>query len=213
MESRTKTRLTLTAVALAVLAILVRVARYGTTVPVTTVLRTRPVSLPHATTEFRTAMKLISTVVARALRSAVKVKVVLLTPTASQILVAFLTLAVRLRGYNLTGTNPTLEPTCADGISNQNETDTDCGGTCGATCQDGQSCSINGDCVNDYCTSGFVCATPTCADNVKNGNETDVDCGGVCGATCTEGQSCDGDVDCVGGSCNSNYFTCGKLQW
>ncbi len=66
----------LTAVALAVLVLLVRVVLFGMTVTATTVLQITLVSHLLATMEFRTVMKPTSTVVARAQRSVVKVKVV-----------------------------------------------------------------------------------------------------------------------------------------
>ncbi len=36
---------------------------------------------------------------------------------------------------------------CSDGIMQSDETDVDCGGVCGATCEVGQQCSKNGDCA------------------------------------------------------------------
>merc|ERR1739847_170988 len=58
--------------------------------------------------------------------------------------------------------NPSNE-TCEDGIQNQDETNTDCGGVCPA-CE-------------------------TCEDGIQNQDETDTDCGGVCTAceTCEDG--------------------------
>ncbi len=73
-ESRIKMRPMLTAVARAALVILVRVVLFGMTVTVTTVPQITLAPLPLAMTEFRTAMKLILTVVARAQQSVVKVK-------------------------------------------------------------------------------------------------------------------------------------------
>ncbi len=52
------------------------------------------------------------------------------------------------------------EPTCEDGIQNQNETGIDCGGPC--------------------------TACPSCADGIQNQDETGIDCGGSC-APCPEG--------------------------
>ena len=48
---------------------------------------------------------------------------------------------------------------CTDGVKNQDETDTDCGGVCGATCADGDTCVVDGDCSNDDCNGG-TCALP-----------------------------------------------------
>ncbi len=104
--------------------------------------------------------------------------------------------------------------TCADGIQNQDETGTDCGGVCGAcqvvtaTCTDGvQNQNEQGiDC-------GGVCAAcesaqPSCSDGFQNQNETGVDCGGVCPACEVSGTCSDGvrnqdetAVDC-GGVCS-----------
>ena len=50
-------------------------------------------------------------------------------------------------------------PTCEDGVMNQGETDVDCGGECGDTCGDNQSCLVDSDCVNNYCTSSDLCGT------------------------------------------------------
>lgn len=49
------------------------------------------------------------------------------------------------------------EPSCNDGIQNQNETSIDCGGVCPSAC-------------------------PTCTDGIRNQGEASVDCGGPCPA-------------------------------
>jgi len=46
---------------------------------------------------------------------------------------------------------------CDDGMQNQDETDVDCGGTCGASCEGGEDCSDNGDCVSDACGDDGTC--------------------------------------------------------
>lgn len=46
-----------------------------------------------------------------------------------------------------------LAPSCFDGIKNNDETGIDCGGECGAC--DGESCSLNGACADDNCSSGI----------------------------------------------------------
>jgi hypothetical protein len=51
----------------------------------------------------------------------------------------------------------TVTATCTDTVKNGSETDVDCGGSCGATCANGKSCLVNGDCVSGNCSSG-VCA-------------------------------------------------------
>lgn len=84
--------------------------------------------------------------------------------------------------------NPT-DPSCTDGIKNQDETDVDCGGVCPAC--------------------------PTCTDGVQNGDETGVDCGGARCSTCPTttttttttpscallGNSCVLNSDCCGNKC------------
>jgi hypothetical protein len=100
-------------------------------------------------------------------------------------------------------------PTCGDGVQNGDETDTDCGGSCGATCTDGEACDDAADCVSGVCDpAALTCTPPSCGDGVQNGDETDTDCGGSCGATCEPGESCtDGDdcmsAGCDGGTCNA----------
>jgi len=98
---------------------------------------------------------------------------------------------------------------CDDGVKNGDETDIDCGGSCGATCLTNKACSSAADCLNKVC-SGMPkkCAAPTCMDGFKNGDETDVDCGGACGATCGPAQSCSKNGDCKGGTCTGS--TCAE---
>jgi hypothetical protein len=94
-------------------------------------------------------------------------------------------------------------PECGDGVKNGDETDTDCGGPCGATCGTGKSCDTEADCLNGVCNAMTMkCAAPTCTDDVKNGDETDTDCGGLCGSSCGPGDSCEVDEDCVGDTCS-----------
>lgn len=97
-------------------------------------------------------------------------------------------------------------PACADGVKNGDETDTDCGGVCGATCATGKKCTGNADCLSHLCNAmTLTCSAPACDDEVKNGDETDVDCGGACGPTCLVGQACSEDADCVGDSCSGSF--------
>ncbi|MBL7933712.1 MAG: hypothetical protein JNL60_17545 [Bacteroidia bacterium] len=68
---------------------------------------------------------------------------------------------------------------CSDGLKNQNEILTDCGGPCSPceTCSDG---ILN---QNETATDcGGVCSKcVNCNDGIQNGGETGVDCGGPCG--------------------------------
>src|SRR5262249_42683140 len=59
--------------------------------------------------------------------------------------------------------------TCFDRVRNGDETDVDCGGTCGA-CSAGATCAVAGDCQTPTCDG--TCAAPTCSDGVRDGFET-----------------------------------------
>ncbi|MGH1339983.1 MAG: hypothetical protein ACRBN8_00415 [Nannocystales bacterium] len=60
---------------------------------------------------------------------------------------------------------------CDDGMQNQDETDVDCGGSCGATCEGGEVCSDGGDCVSDACGDDGTCEDGTlwCSDTDGDG--------------------------------------------
>ena len=96
-------------------------------------------------------------------------------------------------------------PQCDDGVHNGDESDVDCGGSCGATCADSQDCTVNGDCVSNVCVAN-TCepSAPRCDDGVHNGDESDVDCGGSCGATCADSQDCTVNGDCISDVCVTN---------
>lgn len=91
---------------------------------------------------------------------------------------------------------------CSDGVRNQDETDVDCGGVCGATCEPGESCGADGDCTTDDC-DGTCQPLATCEDGALNGMETDLDCGGPMCMGCAEGQMCTEDGDCAEGGCSA----------
>jgi hypothetical protein len=98
---------------------------------------------------------------------------------------------------------------CGDGVQNGDETDKDCGGSCGATCNVNQKCLQNADCVlptSGKCTSG-KCAAATCSDGVKNGDETDTDCGGSCANKCPVTKHCGASADCLSSACVSGTCT------
>jgi len=105
---------------------------------------------------------------------------------------------------------------CADGLKDSDETDVDCGGSCGATCKDTgpqQVCKVAGDCISGVCNGNPLrCQPPTCTDGVKNGNETAPDCGGAqcvgLGKTCAAGLGCAAASDCSSAApCNGNSYT------
>lgn len=66
---------------------------------------------------------------------------------------------------------------CEDNIKNQDESDVDCGGICGATCMDRQTCRTDNDCINNRCENN-ICVS--CYDRIRNQGETGIDCGGPC---------------------------------
>ena len=89
--------------------------------------------------------------------------------------------------------------TCNDTVKNGDESDKDCGGTCGP-CATGQACGQPGDCTEDVCVAN-KCAAASCNDGVKNGKETDKDCGGVDCGKCPKDAVCVSNGDCVSGHC------------
>ncbi|RLJ03762.1 MAG: hypothetical protein DRP08_03045, partial [Candidatus Aenigmatarchaeota archaeon] len=102
--------------------------------------------------------------------------------------------------------NVSVPPSCTNGIKDQDESDVDCGGICGANCADGKQCNSNDDCASGHCEAG-ICVS--CNDGIKNNNETDVDCGGPYCSACADGKNCSVDSDCVSGSCeNGKCVSC-----
>jgi len=97
---------------------------------------------------------------------------------------------------NLLDLRDVTAPTCSDGQRDGDETDVDCGGSCGV-CGDGRVCTAAADCASGACTAS-LCRPAACNDEVQNGDETDVDCGGTACAGCPVGRVCGSDVDCAG---------------
>lgn len=58
--------------------------------------------------------------------------------------------------------------TCVDNKKNQDETDVDCGGSCGS-CVAGKKCSANSDCASNICTAGTCTNTPPAAEQTLSG--------------------------------------------
>ena len=95
-------------------------------------------------------------------------------------------------------TRPLPAPSCFDRVRNGDETDVDCGGSCGA-CAGGAACNEASDCTTRACDAG-VCRAPSCSDAIRDGFEIDVDCGDGC-APCVDGAHCSDDVDCQSNHC------------
>ncbi len=72
---------------------------------------------------------------------------------------------------------------CGDGVTNEDETDIDCGGFRCSRCEIGAACESGEDCATNVCGDGDVCVEASCFDGVVNQDEIFADCGGVCG-TC-----------------------------
>ena len=92
-------------------------------------------------------------------------------------------------------------PNCSDNQQNGNETDVDCGGSCGSTCARGEVCVTDFDCSSRSCGLSRLCQEPNCSDGIQNGDEPDVDCGHTCGIACVLGQYCYDNQDCESGIC------------
>lgn len=52
-------------------------------------------------------------------------------------------------------------PACDDNVRNGSETDVDCGGSCGATCDNAQQCSVTADCATATCQGGYCIGAVT----------------------------------------------------
>jgi len=99
----------------------------------------------------------------------------------------------------------TTEPSCDDGVRNQDESGVDCGGdTCETRCPSGAMCNVSADCDSGACIAG-TCQGASCSDGVRNGMETDRDCGGPDCGGCGLGQACTSMDDCAMGQCEGGY--------
>jgi Dickkopf N-terminal cysteine-rich region len=84
---------------------------------------------------------------------------------------------------------------CTSAAQDGDETDVDCGGSCGP-CPDNGGCALTTDCQSGICDSGS-CTPPSCTDGVANGDETSVDCGGATCPGCAPGTGCVYNSDCA----------------
>lgn len=71
---------------------------------------------------------------------------------------------------------------CDDGELSGDETDIDCGGSCG-DCDIAKLCNVNGDCGSNYC------------------DLTGADTGCLVDADCSDGLFCNGEETCSNGTC------------
>ncbi|MFM2151870.1 MAG: hypothetical protein RL199_305, partial [Pseudomonadota bacterium] len=90
-----------------------------------------------------------------------------------------------------------VEQHCTDRVKDNDETDVDCGGSCGA-CAASKMCDSNDDCTSGVCGGSGKCAASSCTDGVLNAPtdkttrlpvpEVGTDCGGPC-AKCGAGAT------------------------
>ena len=102
-----------------------------------------------------------------------------------------------------------LNPLCNDHIHNGEETDIDCGGSCGP-CDVGASCRSASDCADSICVGG-TCKPLPCANGVQDEQETDVDCGGGTCHPCAGARHCEIGSDCFSGTCVAVSNTCSSI--
>jgi hypothetical protein len=102
---------------------------------------------------------------------------------------------------------------CEDGRKDGDETDSDCGGTCGEKCSLGKGCGKGGDCKSGFCNpTTQVCVASHCLDEVVDGDETGMDCGGSCQKKCPLGIGCLVGADCASTFCNAQTLLCVATQ-
>ena len=97
---------------------------------------------------------------------------------------------------------------CSNGIVDGDESDVDCGFTCGI-CADGRACSTDGQCRhNSYCFFGGSISSGMCASTYNSRQDADESCidGGGQAAllfnkVCPVGDTCNADYDCITGNC------------
>jgi hypothetical protein len=98
---------------------------------------------------------------------------------------------------------PTPTPaTCTDAQKNGNETDVDCGGSCGP-CAPEKACRSSADCSDKVCDAN-KCVAASTKDGIKNGTETDIDCGGDSGRKCPAPKACKAAEDCLSALCTDS---------
>jgi len=96
-----------------------------------------------------------------------------------------------------TPVDPNAPEHCSDGMTDGDELDVDCGGSC-IPCAPGAVCEAAEDCTSLSCLDG-VCQRPSCADEVRNGTESGVDCGGPSCDPCPVLPDCETTSDCEDG--------------
>jgi hypothetical protein len=102
-----------------------------------------------------------------------------------------------------------VEQACNNGVQDDIEPGTDCGGPCPDKCPDSSTCDQASDCQSGVCD--VICQAASCGDGVINGTETDTDCGGdACLTRCANGMACAQGTDCESHICTNG--TCAPLN-
>lgn len=97
---------------------------------------------------------------------------------------------------------------CSNGITDGDESDTDCGGTKCPACNGKRACNTNKDCVSNDCVNHLCEGGPSCQNGIKDAAETGVDCGGPQCPGCKEGLPCTTGSDCSSGTCYQPLGVC-----
>lgn len=117
---------------------------------------------------------------------------------------------------------------CGDGVQSGDETDLDCGGSCGP-CPSGSECVADSDCESAACdavpfeyddendgSKAVVqlreCAVDACFDGRRSGAETAIDCGGPSCRKCALGEAGTLASDCASGFSDGTYCVASACQ-
>ncbi|WNG33616.1 hypothetical protein F0U61_08245 [Archangium violaceum] len=106
--------------------------------------------------------------------------------------------------YSLPGTSV---GTCSDGLSNGDETDVDCGGSCRPCGTDSHedTCQSDAQCPGGVCREGTCQSAPACVSDADCDASTPACIEGVC-SRCTESAQCAGGFECREGGCREDRF-------
>ncbi len=99
---------------------------------------------------------------------------------------------------------------CRDKVTDDGETDVDCGGSVCLPCASNKMCNASTDCFSQVCMGG-TCLAPTCSDGIQNQDETDIDCGGSACPPCRNTKKCLLPTDCQSGVCEPTSPDAGPL--
>lgn len=93
---------------------------------------------------------------------------------------------------------------CGDGTLNGDETDLDCGGSCGP-CDNGKNCIEKTDCISGYCSNAGVCAPCSVSEDCLPTHWCD---NGTCVERSENGDLCESNDQCLSGACPVDDGAC-----